>query len=96
MNVAADANLQLQTSLIEYPCEYPIKIVGRARPGFAQSIVEVVSRHSPEFDPATVEMRTSKANKYLSLTCTICAQSKEQLDALYQELCDHPMVVMVL
>ncbi|MGH8719006.1 MAG: HP0495 family protein [Burkholderiales bacterium] len=92
----SDSNLQLQTSLIEYPCEYPIKILGRSQPGFAQNIVEVVSRHSPEFDPATVEMRTSKAKKYLSLTCTIRAQSKEQLDSLYQELCDHPMVEMVL
>ncbi len=88
--------MQLQTSLLEYPCEYPIKILGRSRPGFAQAIVAVVSRHSPEFDPSTIEMRTSKANKYLSLTCTIQAQSKKQLDALYQELCDHPMVAMVL
>jgi len=94
--VASDSELQLQTSLLKYPCEYPIKIMGRSKPGFAQSIVEVVSRHSPGFDAATVEMRTSKANNYLSLTCTIQAQSKEQLDSLYQELCDHPMVVMVL
>lgn len=94
--MASDSELQLQNSLIKYPCEYPIKIMGRSKPGFAQSIVEVVSRHSPGFNAATVEMRTSKANKYLSLTCIIDAQSKQQLDSLYQELCDHPMVVMVL
>ena len=45
---------------------------------------------------ATMEMKTSKHGKYLSITCTINAVSREQLDALYQELCDHPMVVMVL
>jgi len=96
--MSADPNsaLQLQTSLIEYPCDYPIKIMGQSRPGFAQEIVEIVSRHAPDFNPAAVEMRASKAHKYLSLTCTIHAQSKAQLDALYQELCDHPRVVMVL
>ena len=96
MSANPNSALQLQTSLIEYPCEYPIKIMGRSQPGFAQMIVEIVKRHAPDFDPATVEMRSSKAHKYLSLTCTFRAQSKEQLDALYQELCDHPKVVMVL
>jgi putative lipoic acid-binding regulatory protein len=96
MSTNPESALQLQTSLIEYPCEYPIKIMGRSQPGFAQTIVEVVARHAPDFDPAAIEMRASKAHKYLSLTCTIRAQSKAQLDALYQELCDHPQVVMVL
>jgi hypothetical protein len=61
-----------------------------------QTIVDIVRRHAPDFDPATVEMRTSKKNSYLSVTCTVRATSREQLDALYQELCDHPSVVMVL
>jgi hypothetical protein len=55
-----------------------------------------VRRHAPDFDPATLEMRSSRAGKYLSLTCTIRAVSREQLDELYRELCDHPMVTMVL
>lgn len=83
-------------SLIEYPCDFPVKILGHTQAGFAQAILEVVRRHAPEFDSATVEMKTSKKGKYLSLTCVIRATSREQLDALYQELCDHPMVVMVL
>ncbi|MBI4192107.1 MAG: DUF493 domain-containing protein [Betaproteobacteria bacterium] len=83
-------------SLIEYPCEFPIKIMGHTRAGFAQAVLEVVRRHVPDFDGATLEMKTSKHGKYLSVTCTINATSREQLDALYQELCDHPMVVMVL
>jgi putative lipoic acid-binding regulatory protein len=83
-------------SLIEYPCEFPLKIMGSTRAGFAQAVLEVVRRHAPDFDGATMEMKTSKHGKYLSITCTINAVSREQLDALYQELCDHPMVVMVL
>lgn len=83
-------------SLIEYPCDFPIKILGHTRTGFAQVILEVVQRHAPDFDGATMEMKTSKHGKYLSVTCTIRATSREQLDNLYRELCDHPMVVMVL
>jgi uncharacterized protein len=83
-------------SLIEYPCAFPLKIMGTTRAGFAQAVLEIVRRHAPDFDGATMEMKTSKHGKYLSVTCTINAVSREQLDALYQELCDHPMVVMVL
>ena len=83
-------------SLIQYPCDFPIKIMGTSQPGFAQTIVDIVRRHAPDFDPATIEMRVSRARKYLSVTATIRATSREQLDALYQELSDHPMVVMVL
>lgn len=83
-------------SLIEYPCEFPIKIMGHTRAGFAQAVLEIVLRHVPDFDGATMEMRTSKHGKYLSITCSVNATSREQLDALYKELCDHPLVVMVL
>jgi len=84
------------TQLATYPCDFPIKILGHTRAGFAQAILEVVRRHAPEFDGAAMEMRSSKRGKYLSLTCVIRAESREQLDRLYRELCDHPMVVMVL
>lgn len=87
---------QTEPSLIEYPCAFPIKIMGRTAPGFAQAIVELVRQHAPDFDPNSVEMRASKQKRYLSLTCTIQATSREQLDGLYQALCDHPLVVMVL
>ena len=84
------------TSLIECPTDFPIKVMGRREPRLVKTIVEIVRRHAPDFDPATVEMRTSKKNSYLSVTCTVRATSREQLDALYRELCDHPSVVMVL
>lgn len=83
-------------SLIEYPCEFPIKVLGRTQAGFAQTVLAIVRSHAPDFDGSTLEMKTSKQGRYLSVTCTIHATSREQLDALYRELCEHPMVVMVL
>ncbi|HVO90953.1 MAG TPA: DUF493 domain-containing protein [Casimicrobiaceae bacterium] len=81
---------------LEFPCSFPIKIMGRTTPGFAQAVVEVVQKHAPDYDPATLEMRASKAGNYISVTATINAVSRDQLDALYRELCAHPLVTMVL
>ena len=80
----------------EFPTDFPIKIMGRRDDGFAQAIVEVVLQHAPDFDAATLEMRTSKDGNYLSLTATVRAVSREQLDALYRALTSHPMVKVVL
>jgi len=82
--------------VLAFPCEFPIKVMGRTQAGYAQAVTAVVSRHAPDFDPATLEMRSSREGNYLSLTFTIRAVSREQLDELYRELCDHPMVTMVL
>ncbi|HZR02047.1 MAG TPA: DUF493 domain-containing protein [Burkholderiales bacterium] len=87
---------QPSVSAIEYPIEFSIKVMGRNVPGFAQTVTSIVQRHAADFDPATVEMRSSRQNNYLSVTCTIVAVSREQLDALYTELSGHPMVAMVL
>lgn len=83
-------------SLLEFPCDFPIKIMGASRDGFAQAILEVVVRHAPDFDGTTMEMRASREGNYLSLTCTVRATSKSQLDALYRELTNHPWVKIVL
>jgi putative lipoic acid-binding regulatory protein len=83
-------------SLLTFPCSFPIKVMGKTEEGFAQAIVEIVLRHAPDYDAATVEMRPSSAGTYLSLTCTVNAVSREQLDALYRELTAHPMVKIVL
>lgn len=85
-----------QESLIDYPCDFPIKVMGLSQPGFAQAVLEVVTKHDPKFSAASMEMRASKKARYVSLTCTVRATSRQQLDALYQDLCDHPMVVMAL
>jgi uncharacterized protein len=85
-----------EDTLLEFPCEFPIKIMGLTRDNFAQTMLEIVRRHAPDFDGATMEMRSSSGAKYLSLTCTINAKSKAQLDELYRELSKHEMVKIVL
>jgi len=87
---------QTAESPFRFPTEFPIKVMGRTQDGFAQAIVAIVRRHAPDFDPAGMEMRASSAGNYLSLTCTINAVSRDQLDNLYRELTSHPMVAMVL
>ena len=84
------------SSPLAFPCDFPIKVMGRKQAGFAQAITDIVRRHAPDFDPASVAMRPSRQGRYLSVTCVVRATSREQLDALYQDLCDQPGVVMVL
>ena len=85
-----------QDTLLEFPCAFPLKIMGLTNAALAQTVLEVVLRHAPDFDGATMEMRASSGGKYVSLTCTINATSKPQLDALYRELSGHPLVKVVL
>jgi len=83
-------------TLLKFPCAFPIKVMGLTQDNFAQSIVVVVQKHVPDFNAATLEMRASRGGKYLSLTCTVNAESREQLDNLYRDLTTHPMVTLVL
>ncbi len=83
-------------TLLEFPCDFPIKIMGARVDDFAQVVVAVVLKHAPDFDPASVEMRPSSKGNYLSLTCTFRAVSKVQVDDLYRELSSHPLVKVVL
>lgn len=83
-------------SLIEYPSEFPIKVMGLMQESFAQTIVEVVVLHDPTFHAGKMEMRPSTKGTYLSLTVTVLAINREQLDNLYRDLSSHPMVKMVL
>ena len=85
-----------EDTLLEVPCAFPLKIMGLASDALAQTVLGIVQRHAPDFDGATMEMRASSGGKYVSLTCTINATSKAQLDALYRELSGHPMVKVVL
>lgn len=83
-------------TLLEFPCDFPLKIMGKAHDDLAQAVLEIVTRHAPGFDGATMEMRASSGGNYVSLTCTVIATSKPQLDALYMELTGHPLVKVVL
>ena len=83
-------------TLLEFPCDFPLKIMGLSSDALAQTVLAIVQRHAPGFDGTTMEMRASSGGKYVSLTCTITATSKPQLDALYRELSGHPLVKVVL
>lgn len=88
--------MSMTESLLEFPCDFPIKIMGEARDDFAQAVVAVVQAHAPDFEAASVEMRASGKGNYLAVTCTIRATSREQLDNLYRDLSSHPYVKVVL
>jgi putative lipoic acid-binding regulatory protein len=83
-------------SLIEYPSDFPIKIMGLMHDDFAQTMVSLVTLHDPDFNAAKMEMRPSAKGTYLALTVTVRATSREQLDNLYRALSSHPMVKVVL
>ena len=83
-------------SLIEYPCDFPIKIMGATHEAFAQTMVEVIVLHDPDFHSGKMEMRPSSKGSYIGLTVTVRATSREQLDNLYRALSAHPMVKVVL
>jgi putative lipoic acid-binding regulatory protein len=83
-------------SLIEYPCLFPIKVMGAKVDGFVQALTHVAEQFDPAFDASTIELRPSKAGNYLGVTLTVTATSREQLDELYRTLSSHPMVKVVL
>ncbi|MDO9092955.1 MAG: DUF493 family protein [Rubrivivax sp.] len=90
------AHIPPEQSLIEYPSAFPIKVMGAQVDGFEEAIVAVAQFFDPGFDANTIERRASKGGKYLGLTITVTATSREQLDELYRTLSSHPMVKVVL
>jgi len=83
-------------SLIEYPCSFPIKVMGAKAEGFVHAMTQIAEHFDPSFDASTVELRDSKQGNYLGITLTIKATSREQLDEIYRTLSTHPMVKIVL
>jgi uncharacterized protein len=83
-------------SLIEYPSDFPIKIMGPMQDAFASTMVELIIQYDPTFNAGKMEMRPSGKGNYLGLTVTVRATSREQLDNLYRALSSHPMVKVVL
>ena len=82
--------------VIEFPCVFPVKIMGANDPQFVEHSCALVGQHTGLIDAAAVSTRQSKSGKYLSVTITINAQSRQQLDAIYQALTDDEQVVMAL
>lgn len=85
-----------EQSLIRYPSAFPIKVLGEDVDGFVEAIVAVARRFDSSFDASTVELRRSRGGRYLGVTITVTANSRDQLDELYRTLSTHPMVKVVL
>ena len=83
-------------SLIDFPCDFPVKVMGAAIPEFHTCIENIAKKHDPEFITDEITQNTSKTGKYVSLTLNIHAKDKAQLDRLYQELTDHELVLWAL
>ena len=83
-------------SLIEYPCDFPIKVMGERVDGFVHAITHIAKQFDPGYDASTVELRESSSGKYLGVTITVRATSREQRDELSRTLTSHPMVKVVL
>lgn len=83
-------------SLIEYPSQFPIKVMCIKANGLVHAVSLIARQFDPGFDASTIELRESKGGKYLGVTITVTATSREQLDELYRTLSTHPMVKVVL
>ena len=83
-------------SLIEYPCRFPVKVMGAKVDGLVHAVSMIARQFDPSFDASTIELRESKGGNYLGITITINATSRDQLDELYRTLSTHPMVKVVL
>ena len=86
----------INESLIVYPSQFPIKVMGQRVDGFVHAVTTIAHAFDPTFDARTVELRESSGGKYLGVTITVTATSREQLDELYRTLSTHPMVKVVL
>ena len=93
---ASDPSNPRTDSLIEYPSQFPIKVMGLKVDGFVHAVTHIARQFDPAFDASSIELRPSKAGKYLGITVTVTATSREQLDELYRTLSTHPMVKVVL
>jgi uncharacterized protein len=85
-----------EQSLIEYPSKFPIKVMGLRADGYVTALTHIAKQFDPTFDASTIELRESSGGKYLGVTLTITATSREQLDEIYRTLSTHPMVKVVL
>jgi hypothetical protein len=83
-------------TLLEFPCDFPIKIMGQATDEFRSLSLGIVTKHFGALAPDRIEERASSNGRYLSLTCTVRAESKAQLDALYMDLTSCHQVLVAL
>ncbi len=82
--------------IIEFPCDFPIKAMGLASDTLHMTVFNIVRRHAPELNQAAIKTRPSANGKYISVTITVNAQSRKQLDAIYRDLtaCEHILMAL--
>ena len=85
-----------EETLLTFPCEFPIKIMGRSSETFETEVVEIVRKHTPELSENAVTSRPSEKGNYVAITVTVIATSKQQLDNIYLELNAHEEVLMTI
>lgn len=85
-----------EETLLEFPCRFPIKVMGKTSSELELIALEIVRRHAPDLYEGVVTTRPSKDGNYIAVTILVEASSKQQLDAIYQDLTDHPHVLMAL
>ncbi|MBD3610171.1 MAG: DUF493 domain-containing protein [Gammaproteobacteria bacterium] len=83
-------------TLIEFPCEFAIKAMGKNNQALQAEVISICKKHAPDLTEGAIKMRPSKGDKWLSITITITATSKPQLDAIYMELSQSELVTMTL
>lgn len=83
-------------SLLEFPCRFPIKVMGRSETGFRELVVELVTRHASLVEEDAVSVNPSQNGNFLAVTVYITAESRAQLDHIYQDLTDHEQILMAL
>lgn len=83
-------------TLLEFPCDFPIKMMGRHTDDFALIVRSIVEKHTGPIEEGSIKSSPSKNDRFVSITITVSAQSKQQLDSIYQDATDHPDVLMAL
>jgi len=91
----SDQNTSPET-LIEFPCHFPIKVMGEVHDEFTSTVIEIITQKNEKFDPSTIEMKGSSEGRYISLTCFVYVKNKPELDDIYRSLSSHPMIKVVL
>jgi putative lipoic acid-binding regulatory protein len=85
-----------ENSLIQFPCDFTIKVFGLSNAEFEGAALSIVYKHAPNLSGRALQTRSSKNGNYLALSITVFVDSKEQLDTIYQELSSSPHILMVL
>jgi len=85
-----------QETLIEFPCDFFIKVIGMMKDNFTQSIIDEIQEIDQTFDATKVDIQPSQHGKYISLTCKVFVTSKNQLDLIYSKLSSHPDIKFVI